>query len=161
IFHMLYFLLTRLPPRSPLFPYTTLFRSISAYLTREKCRYAYWLKICFIDNNNIQPLAEANAESTTRGKQRIAWTSPEGAVYVEQVRPCAFTYPINEFHRFSMEALKTTTFQASLFWENIDKNLSHLSLRLSAIREKTDLIVLPEMFNTGFTMNVKECAEKP
>src|SRR5690606_29144439 len=47
------------------------------------------------------------------------------------------------------------------FWENIDKNLSNLSLRLSAIREKTDLIILPEMFNTGFTMNVEKCAEKP
>src|SRR5690606_23453701 len=42
----------------------------------------------------------------------------------------------------------------------IEKNLSNLSLRLSAIREKTDLIILPEMFNTGFTMNVEKCAEK-
>lgn len=56
--------------------------------------------------------------------------------------------------------LKITVFQAYLFWENIDKNLKNLSLRLSAgVREKTDLIVLPEMFNTGFTMNVKELAE--
>ncbi|PPL01221.1 Predicted amidohydrolase [Parapedobacter indicus] len=59
-----------------------------------------------------------------------------------------------------MDALKITTFQAYLFWENIDKNLSNLSLRLSAIREKTDLIILPEMFNTGFTMDVQKCAEK-
>jgi len=60
-----------------------------------------------------------------------------------------------------MDTLKITTFQAYLFWENIEKNLSNLALRLSAIREKTDLIVLPEMFNTGFTMNVEKCAEKP
>lgn len=60
-----------------------------------------------------------------------------------------------------MDALKITTFQAYLFWENIDKNLSNLALKLSAIREKTDLIILPEMFNTGFTMNVERCAEKP
>ncbi|TZF84687.1 amidohydrolase [Pedobacter sp. BS3] len=53
-----------------------------------------------------------------------------------------------------MSILKITTFQAYLFWENIDKNLQNLALRLSSIREKTDLIVLPEMFNTGFTMNV-------
>lgn len=58
-----------------------------------------------------------------------------------------------------MEPLKVTTFQAYLFWENIDKNLSNLALRLSSLRLKTDLIVLPEMFNTGFTMNVEKCAE--
>lgn len=52
-----------------------------------------------------------------------------------------------------MSILKISTFQAYLFWENIDKNLQNLALRLSSIREKTDLIILPEMFNTGFTMN--------
>lgn len=58
-----------------------------------------------------------------------------------------------------MENLKVTLFQAYLFWENIDKNLQNISLRLSSIREKTDLIVLPEMFNTGFTMNAEKNAE--
>lgn len=58
-----------------------------------------------------------------------------------------------------MKTLKITTFQAYLFWENIDKNLQNLGLRLSSIREKTDLIVLPEMFNTGFTMNTEKLAE--
>lgn len=56
--------------------------------------------------------------------------------------------------------LKITTFQAYLFWENIDKNLQNLELRLSSIREKTDLIVLPEMFSTGFSMNPQQYAEK-
>jgi omega-amidase len=56
--------------------------------------------------------------------------------------------------------LKVTVFQAYLFWENVDKNLQNLSLRLSGgVREKTDLIVLPEMFNTGFTMKADELAE--
>ena len=59
------------------------------------------------------------------------------------------------------ENLKITIFQAYLFWENVDKNLQNLSLRLSSgVREKTDLIVLPEMFNTGFTMHSKEFAEE-
>src|SRR5690606_538010 len=58
-----------------------------------------------------------------------------------------------------MEPIKITIFQAYLFWENVEKNLSNLSLRLSALKEKTDLILLPEMFNTGFTMNVEKCAE--
>src|ERR1700755_1163672 len=58
-----------------------------------------------------------------------------------------------------MENLKITVFQGYLFWENIDKNLQNISLRLSGIREKTDLIILPEMFNTGFTMNAEKLAE--
>jgi len=59
-----------------------------------------------------------------------------------------------------MSTLKITTFQAYLFWENIDKNLQNLGLRLSNIREKTDLLVLPEMFNTGFSMNPEALAEE-
>lgn len=59
-----------------------------------------------------------------------------------------------------MSTLKITTFQAYLFWENIEKNLQNLGLRLSSIREKTDLIVLPEMFSTGFSMNPEKIAEE-
>jgi len=58
-----------------------------------------------------------------------------------------------------MDNLKITIFQGYLFWENTDKNLQNISLRLSAIREKTDLIILPEMFSTGFTMNAEKLAE--
>ncbi|MBB5639076.1 putative amidohydrolase [Pedobacter cryoconitis] len=57
--------------------------------------------------------------------------------------------------------LKITIFQAYLFWENVDKNLQNISLRLSSgVKEKTDLIVLPEMFNTGFSMHAAELAEE-
>lgn len=59
-----------------------------------------------------------------------------------------------------MKTLKITTFQSYLFWENIDKNLQNLGLRLNSIREKTDLIVLPEMFSTGFSMNPSKLAEE-
>src|ERR1700712_2934059 len=58
-----------------------------------------------------------------------------------------------------MDNLKITIFQGYLFWENIDKNLQNITLRLSSIREKTDLIILPEMFNTGFSMSVEALAE--
>ncbi len=58
-----------------------------------------------------------------------------------------------------MENLKITLFQCYLFWEKTDKNLQNIALKLSAIREKTDLIILPEMFNTGFTMNAAELGE--
>ncbi|EDM38292.1 Nitrilase/cyanide hydratase and apolipoprotein N-acyltransferase [Pedobacter sp. BAL39] len=61
----------------------------------------------------------------------------------------------------NIKNLKITIFQAYLFWENIDKNLQNLSLRLSSgVKEKTDLIILPEMFNTGFSMNAAELAEE-
>ena len=58
-----------------------------------------------------------------------------------------------------MENLKITIFQGYLFWENTDKNLQNIALRLSAIREKTELIILPEMFNTGFSMDAEKLAE--
>lgn len=59
-----------------------------------------------------------------------------------------------------MEPLKVTTFQAYLFWENTEKNLENLSLRLSSLQTYRDIIILPEMFNTGYTMNVDKCAEE-
>ncbi|MFN8406579.1 MAG: amidohydrolase [Sphingobacteriaceae bacterium] len=56
--------------------------------------------------------------------------------------------------------LKITIFQTYIFWENIERNLYNMDAALSTIQEKTDLIILPEMFNTGFTMNVEKFAEK-
>lgn len=65
-----------------------------------------------------------------------------------------------EPHYLNIQNLKVTIFQAYLFWENIEKNLQNIGLRLSGgVREKTDLIVLPEMFNTGFTMRAEALAE--
>lgn len=66
-----------------------------------------------------------------------------------------------EPHYLNIQNLKITVFQAYLFWENTDKNLQNIGLRLqNGVREKTDLIVLPEMFNTGFTMRAEEMAEE-
>lgn len=58
-----------------------------------------------------------------------------------------------------MDNLKVTIFQGYLFWENVEKNLQNITIRLSGIREKTNLIILPEMFNSGFSMNAKALAE--
>ena len=60
-----------------------------------------------------------------------------------------------------MKNLHITLIQSTLHWENIDKNLNLFSQKISSIKEKTDLIILPEMFTTGFTMNAKACAEEP
>lgn len=56
--------------------------------------------------------------------------------------------------------LKITLVQTYLNWEHIDKNLAHLNSQLQLIQEPTDIIVLPEMFTTGFTMKPELLAEE-
>jgi len=58
-----------------------------------------------------------------------------------------------------MNDLKVTILQTELHWENIDKNLEMLSLKINSIVESTDIIVLPEMFTTGFTMQPEKFSE--
>lgn len=58
-----------------------------------------------------------------------------------------------------MENLKVTCIQAELFWEEVDANLSSLEEKIWQIGESTNVIVLPEMFSTGFTMHAKKMAE--
>jgi len=49
--------------------------------------------------------------------------------------------------------------QTSLYWENPDENLTSLSQKIDALPEQLQLIVLPEMFSSGFTMNPGVVAE--
>jgi len=58
-----------------------------------------------------------------------------------------------------MQDLKVTLIQSELAWEDIDSNLAGFNSRMDAIEEDTHLIVLPEMFSTGFTMNAAELAQ--
>lgn len=55
--------------------------------------------------------------------------------------------------------MKLALIQSSLFWENPVANRNHFEEKINAISESIDLIVLPEMFSTGFTMNPKDVAE--
>ena len=55
------------------------------------------------------------------------------------------------------ETLKVALVQTSLAWENPEANRTQLENKVSTI--SADLIVLPEMFTTGFTMNASEVAE--
>ncbi len=57
-----------------------------------------------------------------------------------------------------MNDLIITTIQADLQWEDKSKNLKMFDAYLENI-EKSDIIVLPEMFNTGFSMNADVLAE--
>lgn len=55
--------------------------------------------------------------------------------------------------------MKVTLVQTALHWEDREKNISHFDALLGSVKEKTDLIILPEMFSTGFTMNPEALAE--
>lgn len=55
--------------------------------------------------------------------------------------------------------MKTTLIQAPLIWENPAENLAYFQSKITALNQETDLIVLPEMFTTGFSMNPKAVAE--
>lgn len=58
-----------------------------------------------------------------------------------------------------MESLKVSYLQLDLYWENSQANLDHIENCLSAIESSVDLVVLPEMFNTGFSMNSSKLAQ--
>jgi len=52
-----------------------------------------------------------------------------------------------------MDTLRVSTIQTNLQWEDISANLAALSPKILALKDKTDIIILPEMFSTGFTNN--------
>ena len=58
-----------------------------------------------------------------------------------------------------MQDLKITLIQSDLHWESTDANLAMFEEKLWQIKEQTDIIILPEMFTTGFSMNAKALAE--
>jgi omega-amidase len=58
-----------------------------------------------------------------------------------------------------MQDLKVTLVQTNLYWEEAQKNLDHFGRLLDRITKPTDLILLPETFNTGFSINPATCAE--
>lgn len=57
------------------------------------------------------------------------------------------------------EVIHIALVQTNLFWEDVDSNLLKFEKLLENIKTETDIIVLPEMFSTGFSMHVKQFAE--
>lgn len=49
--------------------------------------------------------------------------------------------------------------QSILHWEDSAANRKHFDKKFQELNEPTDLVVLPEMFTTGFSMNPKNLAE--
>ncbi len=58
-----------------------------------------------------------------------------------------------------MQDLKVTLIQSALFWEDIEANLAMFDARIDALQTPGDLIILPEMFSTGFSMRPQKLAE--
>ena len=58
-----------------------------------------------------------------------------------------------------MSSLTITIIQTDLSWENKAANLQRLKEKIVAMEERTEIVVLPEMFSTGFTMHPELFAE--
>ncbi len=59
-----------------------------------------------------------------------------------------------------MQDLKVSTVQADLRWEDKEQNLKMFDSLLKNLTEASDLILLPEMFNTGFSMDAERLFEE-
>jgi omega-amidase len=51
--------------------------------------------------------------------------------------------------------------QTEIIWEDIGRNLEHLDDLINLQSVPADIVILPEMFTTGFSMNTEKLAEKP
>ena len=58
-----------------------------------------------------------------------------------------------------MNQLRVSILQMDIAWENKQDNLRRLREKLEALRGATEIIVLPETFSTGFSMNTDTLAE--
>jgi omega-amidase len=56
-------------------------------------------------------------------------------------------------------ALNISLVQTDTVWQDVGRNLERLSLKLEGISNDTDVIILPELFSSGFTMEADKVAE--
>ena len=56
--------------------------------------------------------------------------------------------------------LRISLVQSPIVWEDRSANLSAYEKRLASVAGKTDLVVLPEMFTTGFSMAPERLADR-
>lgn len=57
------------------------------------------------------------------------------------------------------EKLKIAMLQANLIWENAEANRIQFRQKIEQLSPDVELIILPEMFSTGFSMNAENLAE--
>jgi predicted amidohydrolase len=58
-----------------------------------------------------------------------------------------------------MSTLSCTLIQTKLFWEDAAANRKMFEDKINSIKEKTEVVILPEMFSTGFSMQPEKYAE--
>src|SRR5215469_13860177 len=58
-----------------------------------------------------------------------------------------------------MSTLTITGIQTNLHWEDKKANLQMFEEKISSISQPTEIVVLPEMFSTGFSMKPEKLAE--
>lgn len=58
-----------------------------------------------------------------------------------------------------MKDLQVALIQSDIYWHEVDANLASFEEKIWQVESPVDLILLPEMFNTGFSMEVNKNAE--
>ncbi|NEW80406.1 MAG: amidohydrolase, partial [Gelidibacter sp.] len=58
-----------------------------------------------------------------------------------------------------MQNLKIAMLQAELVWHNVELNRKNFLEKINQIKEQVDLIILPEMFTTGFSMHPQKIGD--
>lgn len=58
-----------------------------------------------------------------------------------------------------MNKLRISLLQTDICWENKEYNLRRLHEKLEKLSGTTEIVVLPEMFSTGFSMNCHDLSE--
>ena len=58
-----------------------------------------------------------------------------------------------------MDSIRISIIQTDIVWENKQENLRLLHEKLQSLRGTTEIVVLPEMFSTGFSMQSQLLAE--
>ncbi|HLV46000.1 MAG TPA: nitrilase family protein [Flavobacterium sp.] len=56
--------------------------------------------------------------------------------------------------------MKTALIQFDIIWEEKQTNIAYLTQTINTLPNDVDLVILPEMFSTGFTMNPEKLAEE-
>jgi omega-amidase len=58
-----------------------------------------------------------------------------------------------------MQPLTVSLIQSHLFWEDKEKNLQQFAAKIATLPQETQVVILPEMFSTGFSMKPETLAE--
>src|SRR5664280_3202602 len=57
--------------------------------------------------------------------------------------------------------MNISVIQPDTVWEDKNQNFENISRLVNTLFNQTDLVILPEMFNTGFSMNPEKLCEPP